>query len=73
MAARKDLTRQIRNAERRLKRLKEKRAYGDEAQEALLYAPLAQCAMECVEYLDKRIWEEDALIGRLAARRARLG
>ena len=72
MTTRKDLTRQIINARRRLERLRKRRTLGPEAKEALESAPLAQCAMEFVAYLDNEIKKEKELIARLERERAEL-
>lgn len=68
----KDLTRQIKNAKRRLERLRKRRAEGPEAREAFEGAPLAQGAMEFIAYLDKEIKKEEGLIARLERERVRL-
>ena len=71
MKTRKDLTRQIRNARRRLERLKQRRSDGPEAREMFENAPLAQNAVNFIEHLDKKINEEKELIARLIRKRAR--
>ncbi len=71
MKTRKDLTRQIRNARRRLERLKQRRSDGPEAGEAFENAPLAQNAMNFIKHLDKEINKEEKLIADLIRKRAR--
>ena len=68
---RQDLTRQLRNAERRLGRLRHARACGPEAREALESAPLAQGAMAVVAGLDRAIAKEEGLISSLSLERKR--
>ena len=69
---RQDLTRQLRNAERRLGRLRHARACGPEAREALESAPLAQGAMAVVAGLDRAIAGEMRRISFLESKRERL-
>lgn len=72
METRKDLTRQINNARRRLERLRERRSSCPEARESFESAPLAQGATEFILYLDKKIKEQEELITRLEIERGKL-
>lgn len=72
MERRKDLTQQINNTRRRLKRLKERRTGGPEAIEASAFAPLAQFAMQFVAGLDKEIKKTEQFIANLKEKRAKL-
>jgi len=69
MTTKSDLTRQINNAKRRLKRLKKRRSDGPEAGEAFENAPLAQGAMQVVAHLDEEIKKEKDLIASLKKKR----
>ena len=70
MDTKKDFTRKIKNARRRLKTLKERRSSCPEAREAFESASLAQSAMLFVKHLDEKINEEEKLIDSLIRKRA---
>jgi len=67
MVTRKDLTRQIKNARRRLGRLKARRSRGPEAKEALEGGPLEA---DFTKFLDGKIKGEEELITKLGRERS---